>query len=93
MEDARAMKISLICCPRSSQQPGLPIEIFRHRLVQGGFDKVFSDTHSSLILTVAGVAFFVYGIGIASENLQKIAANRIRQILATLSRRPLWGVF
>jgi phosphate:Na+ symporter len=54
---------------------------------------LFNDTHSSLILTLAGVAFFVYGIGTASENLQKLAANRIRLILGTLSRRPLWGVF
>jgi phosphate:Na+ symporter len=46
-----------------------------------------------LIYTLAGVAFFVFGINLASENLQKLAADRIRIILGTFSRRPLWGVF
>ena len=50
------------------------------------------DAHSSIVLTIAGVAFFVFGISIASENLQKLAADRIRLILGTFSRRPLWGV-
>ena len=50
------------------------------------------ETHSSIIMTIAGVAFFVFGISIASENLQKLAANRIRALLGTLSRRPVFGV-
>jgi phosphate:Na+ symporter len=50
------------------------------------------DAHSSIVLTIAGVAFFVYGITIASENLQKLAADRIRLLLGTFSRRPFFGV-
>lgn len=50
------------------------------------------SAHSSLVLTIAGVAFFVYGIGIASENLQKLAADRIRIILSTFTKRPFLGV-
>lgn len=33
------------------------------------------------------------GMNTASENLQKIAADRIRDIVTTLARRPVWGVF
>lgn len=49
--------------------------------------------HSSLALTLAGVAFFIYGMALASENLQRLAASRIRDIITTLSRKPVWGVF
>ncbi len=42
---------------------------------------------------MAGVAVFMLGMNIASENLQKIAADRIRDIVTTLARKPFWGVF
>ena len=48
--------------------------------------------HSSLVLAIAGIAFFLFGMGFASDNLQKLAANRIRDLLTTLGDRPLWGV-
>ena len=34
----------------------------------------------------------MYGMSLASENLQKLAANRIREIITTLAKRPIWGV-
>ncbi len=40
-----------------------------------------------------GVAIFLLGMNIASENLQKIAADRIRDIVTTLAKKPVWGVF
>lgn len=43
-------------------------------------------------MALAGIAFFVYGINVASENLQKLAAERIRNMLATLSRQPVWAL-
>lgn len=48
--------------------------------------------HSPLILALAGTAIFMFGINIASENLQKLAANRVRDLIAQLSDKPYWGV-
>ncbi len=48
--------------------------------------------HSSLIVTLAGLALFMYGMSLASENLQKLSANRIREIITSLAKRPVWGV-
>ncbi len=49
--------------------------------------------HSALVLTLGGIAIFILGMNTASENLQKIAADRIRDIVTTLARKPVWGVF
>lgn len=49
--------------------------------------------HSALIMTLGGVAVFLLGMNIASENLQKLAADRIRDIVTTLAKKPFWGVF
>lgn len=49
--------------------------------------------HSAFITTFGGVAIFMLGMNIASENLQKIAADRIRDIITTLAKKPFWGVF
>lgn len=38
------------------------------------------------------MGFFLYGMTLASDHLQKLAANRIRDIITTLAKRPLWGV-
>lgn len=48
--------------------------------------------HSSVLVTLGGLALFMYGMSLASENLQKLAANRIRDIITTLAKRPIWGV-
>jgi phosphate:Na+ symporter len=49
--------------------------------------------HSAVVLAVGGVALFMLGMNLASENLQKLAADRIRDIVTTLARKPIWGVF
>ncbi len=50
-------------------------------------------SHSALIMTLGGVAVFMLGMNTASENLQKLAADRIRDIVTTLAKKPFWGVF
>lgn len=52
-----------------------------------------SGTHSTLTLILAGTCFFLYGMSLASENLQKLSSNKIRDIIAKLSDRPVLGVF
>src|SRR5476651_2767122 len=49
--------------------------------------------HSALVLTLGGIAVFMLGMNTASENLQKIAADRIRDIVTTLAKKPIWGIF
>jgi len=49
--------------------------------------------HSALVLTLGGIAIFMLGMNTASDNLQKIAADRIRDIVTTLAKRPIWGIF
>ncbi|RME17718.1 MAG: Na/Pi cotransporter family protein, partial [Bdellovibrio sp.] len=44
-------------------------------------------------MTIAGISFFMYGMTLASENLQKLAANKIRGLISKLSDRPIVGVF
>lgn len=48
--------------------------------------------HSSFILGFAGVALFLLGMKMASENLQKLAANRIRDIIGSLAKKPHLGI-
>ncbi len=49
--------------------------------------------HSAIVITLGGVAIFMLGMNTASENLQKIASDRIRDIITTLAKKPFWGVF
>jgi phosphate:Na+ symporter len=49
-------------------------------------------SHSILILILGGTAFFLFGMNLASESLQNLAANRTRDILAKLSGKPIVGV-
>jgi len=48
--------------------------------------------HSELLILVSGIAFFMYGMGLASDYLQKIAANRVRQLMSGLADRPFVGI-
>lgn len=48
--------------------------------------------HSTLTLALAGIAFFLYGMKLSSQNLQKLAADRIRDLLSRLSDKPFWGL-
>lgn len=43
-------------------------------------------------ITVGGIAFFMFGMRIASDSLQKLMANRMRDLIAHLSNRPFYGV-
>ncbi|MCB0350193.1 MAG: Na/Pi cotransporter family protein [Bdellovibrionales bacterium] len=49
--------------------------------------------HSILILIIGGTAFFLFGMSIASDNLQSLAANRVRDVIAKLSTKPTLAVF
>ncbi|MCB0361226.1 MAG: Na/Pi cotransporter family protein [Bdellovibrionales bacterium] len=48
--------------------------------------------HSSFLMTLGGISIFMLGLNFASENLQKLTANRTRDLMASLSRRPFFGV-
>ena len=50
------------------------------------------NTHSIFVLIIGGTAFFLFGMSIASENLQNLTANRVRDVIAKLSDRPLLAV-
>ena len=39
-----------------------------------------------------GLAVFIYGMNLMSENLQKVAGERMRSILALLTKNPVMGV-
>lgn len=54
---------------------------------------IMVGAHSSLLITLGGISIFMFGMQLASDNLQKLAANRIRDIITTLAKRPIWGVF
>lgn len=49
--------------------------------------------HSALTIFFSGVALFVYGLHLTSENLQSLSAERIRDMIRVLSKKPYWGVF
>ncbi len=48
--------------------------------------------HSSFIFTLAGIAFFIFGMDLASKNLQILAANKIKALINKLSDKPYLGV-
>lgn len=49
--------------------------------------------HGALLIFLAGVAVFIFGLNIVSENLQSLSAERIRDTIRILSKKPYWGVF
>lgn len=48
--------------------------------------------HSSFVLGFAGIGLFMLGMRMVSENLQKLAANRIRDLIGSLAKKPYLGV-
>ena len=48
--------------------------------------------HSSFVIGFAGIALFMLGMRMASENLQKLAANHIRDLIGSLAKKPYLGV-
>jgi phosphate:Na+ symporter len=49
--------------------------------------------HSAFFNMFAGTCLFVFGMSIASENLQKLASNRIRDLITKLSKKRIYGIF
>lgn len=50
------------------------------------------SNHSIFILILGGTAFFLFGMNIASENLQRLAANRVRDLLAKIADKPFMAL-
>ncbi|SBW09358.1 Na/Pi-cotransporter II-related protein [uncultured delta proteobacterium] len=48
---------------------------------------------TSFLQVFAGVGLFLYGIKLLSEALQFLAGDRMRQLIGTLTRTPMRGVF
>lgn len=48
--------------------------------------------HSGVVVLLSGIAFLLFGLSLASDSLQKMAANRIRKILNRLSEDSAVGV-
>src|SRR5690606_26202654 len=49
--------------------------------------------HSLLVFILGGTAFFLFGMEIASDALQSLAANKIKSLITKFADRPLLGVF
>ncbi len=48
--------------------------------------------YEHLVLLVAGISFFMYGMMLASENLQILAADRVRYFMSKLARHQIIGI-
>lgn len=44
------------------------------------------DNHSTLVVLIAGVSFFMFGMSLASKALEKMMANRVRELLGKISK-------
>lgn len=51
-----------------------------------------TESHSSLMFLAGGMAIFMYGMKIASDYLQKLAANKTRSLMAKLSEKRILAV-
>ena len=51
------------------------------------------DTFVNLLSLVGSLALFLYGLKIMSEGLQKVAGDRLRNILAAMTKNRVMGVF
>lgn len=51
-----------------------------------------NETLQIIITLLGGLAVFIYGMNLMSEGLQKCAGERMRSILAVLTRNPITGV-
>jgi phosphate:Na+ symporter len=50
------------------------------------------DNHSALALILGGLAFFMYGMSLVSEHLQKLAANRIQDLFKKISGKKYLAI-
>lgn len=51
-----------------------------------------SETLEIAFGLLGGLALFLYGMTLMSDSLQKAAGEKMKQILAALTRNPLMGV-
>lgn len=51
-----------------------------------------NETVAILLGLFGGLAIFIYGMNLMSENLQKVAGERMRSILGLLTKNPVMGV-
>jgi phosphate:Na+ symporter len=51
------------------------------------------ENHSALALIFGGLAFFMYGMSLVSEHLQKLAANRIQDLFRKISGKKYLAIF
>lgn len=51
-----------------------------------------SETLQTIITMLGGLALFIYGMNLMSDGLQKSAGERMKSILALLTRNPVLGV-
>lgn len=51
-----------------------------------------SETLQTIITMLGGLALFIYGMNLMSDGLQKSAGERMKNILALLTRNPVLGV-
>lgn len=51
-----------------------------------------NETVSTIFGLLGGLALFIYGMNLMSETLQKVAGERMRKVLALLTKNPLLGV-
>ena len=51
-----------------------------------------SETVQMIFTMLGGLALFIYGMNLMSDGLQKSAGDRMRKILALLTKNPLLGV-
>lgn len=50
------------------------------------------ENHSAVPLIFGGLAFFLYGLGMVSEQLQKLAANRIQDLFKKISGKTYLAI-
>jgi len=53
----------------------------------------FVDTISGILILVGSLGLFLFGMKLMSESLQKVAGNKMRSILASMTSNRLRGVF
>lgn len=62
------------------------------RGIRGDRTVTLNLEHSSIVILFSGVAFLLLGLSMASESLQKLAANQIRKILNRLDESGVMSV-
>lgn len=51
-----------------------------------------ADAFQTVLGLIGGLALFLFGMNLMSESLQKVAGERMRKVLALLTKNPLLGV-